>query len=56
VIIDQDNFFIYVQYPQNDVLKKIVYNLKGRWNSGKFSWALPKKQTEEFKKRLEERF
>ncbi len=56
MIIDQDNFFIYVQYPQNDVLKKIVYNLKGRWNSGKFSWALPKKQTEEFKKRLEERF
>ena len=27
VIIDQDNFFIYVQFPHNDVLKRIVYNL-----------------------------
>jgi hypothetical protein len=53
VIIDQDNFFIYVQFPHNDVLKRIVYNLKGRWNSGKFSWGLPQKQTEEFKKQLE---
>ncbi len=28
VIIDQDNFFIYVQFPQNDVPKKIVIILK----------------------------
>ncbi len=48
VIIDQDDFFINVQFPKNDVLKRILYNLKGRWNSGKFSWALPQKQTEEF--------
>jgi hypothetical protein len=53
VIIDQDNFFIYAQFPQNVVPKRILYYLKGHWNSGKFSWALPQKQTEEFKKQLE---
>ena len=53
VLLDQDIKYLYISFPKNEELNKILTTYNGKWNKEKFCWGIPIKNKKEFLDKLE---